>query len=73
MHNDFIDAFVGKDGLLAPYPVQAWLTAQFRAAAVSAGRADIISLWSGQSAPLLKHRRAAQLLGNLVTETASLC
>ena len=72
LHNDFIDAFAGKDELLPPYPVQAWLTAQFRAAALSAGRADIISLWSGQAAPLLKHRRAAQLLRNLVTETASL-
>jgi nitronate monooxygenase len=72
IHNEFIEALAGKEHLLPPYPVQAWLTAQFRAAALSAGRTDIISLWSGQSAPLLKHRRAATLLSKLVAETAAL-
>jgi hypothetical protein len=67
IHNDFIDAFAGKEHLLPPYPVQNWLTAQFRAAALAAGRTDIVSLWSGQSAPLLKHRRASDLMAALMT------
>jgi nitronate monooxygenase len=66
VHNEFVEALRGKDGELAPYPVQAWLTAQFRAAALAAGRADVISLWSGQAAPLLKHRRAKELFRHLV-------
>lgn len=66
VHNDFIDAFRGKERALAPYPVQGWLNAQIRAAALAAGRTDIISLWSGQSAPLLKHRRAAELMRWLI-------
>jgi nitronate monooxygenase len=66
VHNDFIDALEGAS--LPPYPVQAWLTARFRAAALAAGRADIISLWSGQSAPLLQHRRAAALLAWLIED-----
>jgi nitronate monooxygenase len=70
IHNEFVDAFRGKDGMLPPYPVQNWLTAQFRAAALAAGRTDIVSLWSGQGAPLLKHRRAAELFRSLVEETA---
>jgi nitronate monooxygenase len=70
LHNDFIEAFTGKESRLPPYPVQAWLTAQFRTAALSAGRTDIISLWSGQAAPLLKHRRAAQLLSWLIADLA---
>jgi nitronate monooxygenase len=70
LHNDFIDALAGKESQLPPYPVQAWLTAQFRAAALSAGRADIVSLWSGQAAPLLQHRRASQLLRWLIEDTA---
>jgi nitronate monooxygenase len=70
IHNDFIDALRGKEHLLAPYPVFAWLTAQFRAAALAAGRTDVISLWSGQGAPLLKHRRAAELFRFLVEDTA---
>ena len=59
----------GKDAAFAPYPVHAWLTAQLRAAALAAGRADLISLWSGQGAPLLKHRRAAELMRSLILET----
>jgi nitronate monooxygenase len=65
IHNDFVDAFRGKERLLPPYPVQNWLTAQLRAAALAAGRADIVSLWSGPAAPQLKHRRAAALFRSL--------
>ncbi len=71
VHNDFIDALRGKEADFAPYPVQNWLNAQIRAAALAAGRTDIISLWSGQSAPLLKHRRAAELIRSLKTEIAA--
>jgi nitronate monooxygenase len=69
IHNEFIDTLHGKEPILAPYPVQTWLTAQLKAAALAANRADVISLWSGQGAPLLKHRRAAELLRSLVAGT----
>jgi len=69
IHNEFIDALRGKEKLLAPYPVQAWLTAQLKSAALAASRADLMSLWSGQGAPLLKQRRAGELLRSLVSET----
>jgi nitronate monooxygenase len=72
IHNDFVDAFRGQEHQLPPYPVQNWLTAQFRAAALAAGRADIVSLWSGQGAPLLKHRRAGALLQSLVEDAGRL-
>ena len=68
IHNGFIDALRGKEKLLAPYPVQAWLTAQFKTAALAANRADLMSLWSGQGAPLIRHRRAARLLQSLIAE-----
>jgi nitronate monooxygenase len=66
IHNDFIDALSGREQVLAPYPVQAWLTAQLKVAALAANRADVMSLWAGQGAPLLKHRRAAELLRALI-------
>jgi len=66
IHNEFVDTFHAMAASPPPYPVQNWLTAQFRAAAFAAGRADIVSLWSGQGAPLLKHRRAAELFRALV-------
>jgi nitronate monooxygenase len=69
IHNGFIDAMRGREATFAPYPVQNWLTAQYRAAALAAGRTDIVSLWSGQGAPLLRHRRARELFASLVAET----
>lgn len=69
VHNGFIDAMRGKEKIFASYPVQAWLTAQLKSAALAAGRADVISLWSGQGAPLLKHHRARELFEFLVSDT----
>jgi nitronate monooxygenase len=71
IHNDFVDAARGAEAAIAPYPVHAWLTAHLRVAALAADRADIVSLWSGQGAPLLKHRRARELFESLVAETGT--
>jgi nitronate monooxygenase len=54
---------------LAPYPIQRWLTGTLRAAALAQGRADLISLWAGQAAPLLQYHRAGELFSSLVRET----
>lgn len=53
-----------KQGADAParFPLQGWFVAQLRSAALAAGRTDLVSLWSGQIAPNLRHRRAADLL-----------
>lgn len=68
VHNGLIDALQDRTATLAPYPVQAWLTAQLKSAALAAGRTDLMSLWSGQAAPLLRHRHAADLMRALVAE-----
>jgi nitronate monooxygenase len=70
VHNGFIDAMRGKDSAFAPYPVHAWLTAKLRAAALAAGRTDLVSLWSGQGAPLLKFRQAREVFDFLVEDTS---
>jgi nitronate monooxygenase len=69
IQNEFIDRLRGREAGFAPYPVHAWLTAQLRSPALAAGRADLISLWSGQGAPLLRYHRARELLEFLVTDT----
>ena len=69
VHNPFIDAMRGREQSFASYPVQAWLTAQLKSAALAADRADVISLWSGQGAPLLKHHHARELFAALVAGT----
>lgn len=42
-------------GVIAPFPVQNWLTGKFRAEALRQGRGDLQSLWMGQSAALAVH------------------
>jgi len=71
IHNDFIDALKGKEQLLPPYPVQGWLIAQLRSAALAANRVDVVSLWSGQGAPLLRYHHAGDLLKSLAEETGA--
>jgi nitronate monooxygenase len=62
IHNEFIEKLAGREAQLPPYPVQGWLTGRLKEAAVKAGRSDIVSLWAGQGAGLLRHRRAAELM-----------
>jgi nitronate monooxygenase len=57
---------------LLPYPAQAWLMAQLKSAAVEAGRVDALALWSSQSAPLLQHRKADELIDALLQQTDGL-
>jgi nitronate monooxygenase len=68
IRNRFVDDMRKHETAVAPYPVQAWLTAQYKQAAVAQERADLLPLWSGQSAALIRHRRAADLFASLVHE-----
>ncbi|MFB9240783.1 nitronate monooxygenase [Massilia antarctica] len=55
---------------IAPYPIQNWLTGMMKKAAAGQERSDLMSLWCGQSAPLLTHRDARSLMAALVKETS---
>ncbi|RYY22185.1 MAG: nitronate monooxygenase [Chitinophagaceae bacterium] len=54
------------DAVLAPYPMQGRFISQLRAEALKKNQAEFITLWSGQSAPLLRHRSTRGLLQSLV-------
>jgi nitronate monooxygenase len=69
IHNDFVDDWRGREAEILPYPIQGWFAAGLRAAALEQNRPGLMSLWSGQSAALLRHRRASDLLSALVRET----
>ncbi|WP_232499439.1 NAD(P)H-dependent flavin oxidoreductase [Agromyces humatus] len=56
-------------GVIAPFPVQNWMTGKFRAEAIRRGRADLQSLWMGQSAPLAVHDDAHEVFEELVAGT----
>ncbi|NUN04247.1 MAG: nitronate monooxygenase [Bdellovibrio sp.] len=61
---------MGKDSAkIAPYPVQTWLTRNFKDAAASQNAWDYVALWASQSFPQIKHQKAAELMQSLIQET----
>ncbi|MEJ1237389.1 nitronate monooxygenase [Chryseolinea sp. T2] len=52
-----------------PFPLQSHFTSHLRKAAIEKQRWDLIYLWSGQIAPILKHRSASNLMKSLIGET----
>ncbi len=69
MRNTLSDALENRSASFLPYPLQSQMVGALRDEALRAGRADLISLWSGQSAPLLRHRQAKELFRDLVSAT----
>jgi nitronate monooxygenase len=55
-----------------PYPLQGELVRGLRAEALRQGRTDLVAMWAGQAAPLLQHRRAADVFADLVDVAATL-
>lgn len=67
--NRWTDEMTARTHDIAPYPLQGWFTAQLRRAARTAAgvaRTELVSLWSGQAAPNLRHRTAGALIDSLV-------
>jgi nitronate monooxygenase len=58
-----------SDNKLAPYPIQNWLTGKLKQAASEQNRPELMSLWCGQSAPLLRSANAQQLMEELIVQT----
>lgn len=65
VRNRWSDEMALRGQELAPFPIQNWFLSKLRPAVVAAGRTDLISLWSGQAAPNLRHRAAAALMAEL--------
>jgi nitronate monooxygenase len=57
------------DREIPPYPIQNWLTQPIRKAAAQAGRIDLLALWAGQNAPLVRLTKAADLVAFLLDDT----
>lgn len=65
--NRLIEALTPVADKLPPFPIEVWFTSPLRKAAAAQGRTDFLALYSGQGAPLLKHRDAASLMADLST------
>jgi nitronate monooxygenase len=63
--NRLIEALSPYAHALPPFPIEVWFTSPLRKAAAEQGRTDFLALYAGQGAPLLKHRRVADLMNDL--------
>lgn len=72
LRNPMLETLQAHPQDILPYPVQNWLTGLLKRAAIAQGRADLMSLWAGQGAPLLRHHRVADLMAALEAEARPL-
>ena len=70
--NSFATEMKAHERSLLPYPAQNNLTRAMRAAAAKKGDADRLSLWAGQAAALVRELPAADLVEQLIRETAEI-
>jgi len=61
----------GKDAHILPFPLQTTFMSSLRKAALDQEKWDMVFFWGGQIAPLLKHRKAQQLMQSLIEETTA--
>ncbi|WAH97863.1 NAD(P)H-dependent flavin oxidoreductase [Arthrobacter sp. MMS18-M83] len=61
-----ITAELADPAVHAPFPIQNWLTGKFRPAAAIQGIPGLMSMWAGQSTPLIREDDARKLVDNIV-------
>lgn len=71
IRNAFTDALDASDAAILPFPLQGALVREIQSAAAAAGRGDLLALYAGQSAPLVRSIGAADLMETLVSETSA--
>lgn len=64
------ESLTGKEAQMLPFPLQTTFMAPLRKAALQQQKHDMVMFWSGQIAPVLKHRRAKELMRSLIADTA---
>lgn len=68
---------IGKESLhkehsILPFPLQTTFMSPLRKAAIEQQKWDMVMFWGGQIAPVLKHRKAADLMESLIRETSEI-
>jgi nitronate monooxygenase len=63
---------VNKEQNILPFPLQTTFMSALRKAALDQQKHDMVLFWGGQIAPILKHRKAADLMRSLIEETNAL-
>jgi len=61
----------GGEKNFLPFPLQTTFMSPLRKAALDKEKWDMVLFWGGQIAPLLKHKKAGQLMQSLIEETTA--
>ena len=61
----------GNERHILPFPLQTTFMSVLRKAALEQQKHDMVLFWGGQIAPIVKHRKASDLMQSLITETDS--
>jgi nitronate monooxygenase len=70
--NRLLKDVAGKEKQLFPFPFQTTFMSTLRKAALDQEKWDMMMFWSGQIAPVLKHRKATALMQSLIEETSKI-
>ena len=62
---------VNKENGFLPFPLQTQFMSHLRKEAIEQEKWDMILFWGGQIAPILKHRKAAELMKSILEETTA--
>lgn len=62
---------IGKEANVLPFPLQTTFISPLRKAALDQQKWNMILFWGGQIAPILKHRKADDLMRSLIEETST--
>ncbi|MBF4491228.1 nitronate monooxygenase [Flavobacterium sp. MR2016-29] len=62
---------LGKEAAVLPFPLQTTFISPLRKAALEQQKWDMILFWGGQIAPILKHKKAKDLMNSLIKETTA--
>ncbi|WP_137940255.1 nitronate monooxygenase [Chitinivorax sp. B] len=68
IRNRFVDEMRPYEASFPSYPIHSWFTSPIKVAAISQHRPDLVPMYAGQGAGLLRHHDARSLLDALVTE-----
>jgi nitronate monooxygenase len=61
---------LGQEKQFLPFPLQTTFMSSLRKASLDQQQWDMVYFWGGQIAPILKHRKAGELMRSLVEETS---
>jgi nitronate monooxygenase len=72
IRNRYIDELEAIDEPLLPYPAQYSVSRELRKEATRRGDPSFLAIWAGQGIGLIQRRAAAELVGQLVTDSREL-